>query len=80
MNGLETTIQEITEYVDQTKNSYLTCLVIEKNRWLAGASHCKIRELMREGKIPSIKVGVTFKAHYKDIIAYLEKSYTQGNL
>jgi len=75
MNGLEETKKSIISYIENKKNPYLTPVEIEQNRWLAGASHCTIRELMREGKLPSIKVGTAFRAHYKDIIEFLEKSY-----
>lgn len=83
MNNIDgkTLVKEsILDYANKTKNPYLTPVEIEQQRWLAGASHCTIRELMRSGKIPCIKVGTAFKAHYQDIINYLEKSYKQNSL
>ena len=80
MTGLTATKEDIIKYIQGTKNPYLTSLIIEQKRWLAGASHCTIRELMRSNKIPSIKVGTAFKAHYLDIINYLEKSYKHKSL
>ena len=75
MTGLENTKKDILNYVKKKKNPYLTPMKIEHKRWLAGVSHCTIRELMRNRQIPSIKVGTAFKAHYLDIIEFLEDSY-----
>jgi len=80
MTGLQSTKEDIKAFVQQNQNPYLTPVEIEQKRWLAGASHCTIRELMRNNKIPSIKVGTAFKAHYLDIITFLEKSYKQKSL
>jgi hypothetical protein len=79
-NGVTLIKESILEFVKKSKNPYFTPVEIEQQRWLAGASHCTIRELMRDGKIPCIKVGTAFKAHYQDIINYLEKSYKQKSL
>ena len=77
INGLTLIKASILEYVKVSKNPYLSSVEIETQRWLAGASHCTVRELLRSKKIPSLKVGTTFRAHYQDIINYLEKSYKQ---
>jgi excisionase family DNA binding protein len=80
INGVTLIKESILDYVKKTKNPYLSPVEIEQQRWLAGASHCTVRELMRDNKIPSIKVGTAFKAHYQDIINYLEQSYKQKSL
>jgi len=80
MKGLNEIKESIISYIKNKKNPYLTPVEIEKNRWLAGASHCTIRELMRKGVLPSLKVGTAFRTHYQDIIEFLEKSYKKKNL
>lgn len=80
ITGIALVKESILDFVKKTKNPYLSPVEIETNRWLAGASHCTVRELMRDKKIPCIKVGTAFKAHYQDIINYLEKSYKQSSL
>jgi excisionase family DNA binding protein len=78
--GFEKTKQSLEIFVKKTGRIYLTPVEIETGGWLAGASHVTIRELMRDNKIPAIKVGTAFRAHYSDIVAYLKKSYAQGQL
>lgn len=80
MKGLDEIKKNILQYVKDKKNPYLTPVDIEKERWLAGASHCTIRKLMQNGSIPSIKVGTALRAHYQDIIIFLEKSYKNKSL
>lgn len=80
MTGLDAIKKSIISYVQIKKNPYLTPNTIEQKRWLAGASHCTIRKLMVTNRIPSIKVGTAFRAHYRDIINYLEKSYNKKSL
>ena len=80
MTGLIEVKKSIINYVQTKKNPYLTPVEIEQKRWLAGASHCTVRKLMVAGKIPSIKVGTASRAHYRDIINYLEKSYNKKSL
>jgi len=80
MSGLTQIKEGILDYVKQKKNPYLTPVEIEQGRWLAGASHCTVRKLMLNGSIPSIKVGTTRRAHYQDVIDFLEKSYKRKSL
>ena len=77
MTGLKAIENDILNYIKQEKNPYLTPTKIEQKRWLAGVSHCTIRELMRNGEIPSIKVGTAFKAHYLDVIEFIENEYNK---
>ena len=78
--GFEQAKKSLEDFVKRTGKIYLTPVEIEKGGWLAGASHVTIRELMREGKMPTIKVGTAFRTHYLDIIALLKKSYESGQL
>ena len=80
MTGLEDIKKSILNHVKVKKNPYLTPVEIEQKRWLAGASHCTIRKLMVDKKLPSIKVGNSFRAHYRDVITFLEKSFKHISL
>jgi len=80
MQGLDEVKKNIISYAQNKKNPYLTPVEIEQNRWLAGASHCTVRKLMQSGKLTSLKVGTAYRAHYQDIINFLEKSYKNKSL
>ncbi len=77
--GLKETKQKILQYVKKTGNPYLTCVEIDKNKWL-GISHCTIRNKIKKGEIPCLKVGVAYKIHYLDIVEFLEKMYKRKKI
>lgn len=80
--GLNSIVESVNVYASE-HGEYLTIRTIADNGWLIGAKYNSIRKLVESGQLKSFTLDLQsekrkpiMKIHYKDLVSYLEESYT----